>query len=286
MAFDPSVHRHYLAQEFDILQDPGRYKLLRVLGVLLIQNTHPGLLPVAAAYFDPDALSVVVLYEEMQQDMRELVQCLGSMPEPLIAYTLVAIVESLATLHAAGLVHNGVATYEVYSDMTGRIRLGGYALWSDKNKGVISSDDPELDIGHYGDDVTFMPPERLLQYEATPFSDMWALGLVAIELAAARHAYATDSLELSLVAEDVEARIKRTHAFKGLVVRSEAPTIPAKLWRRFSPALHDLIARCTSKVPEHRPFPQALLTHELLTSYPEAGPSEMLAWIGGTLNTA
>ena len=90
----------------------------------------------------------------------------------------------------------------------------------------------------------YMSPERLNGENYSYSADVWALGLILLELASGAYPYArTDSY----------------FALLGCIMDGAAPTLPAG--SGFSDAFGSLLSLCLDKVPQRRPASKDLLRH-------------------------
>ncbi len=181
-----------------------------------------------------------------------------------------AIAGALAAAHAAGILHRDLKPANVILGRDGRARVVDFGLarrFGDSSPAIA----PDLDVPdgaprfrltdhappggmpevparggdpHASDHAgtpRYMAPEQWRREEASPASDVWALGLVLHELAWGHHPY--DGLDR------VSLRVE---------VSSMAPAPASRTTRAVAPALAELIGECLAKRPEARPTAAAV----------------------------
>ncbi|XP_022104429.1 myosin-IIIb-like isoform X7 [Acanthaster planci] len=167
--------------------------------------------------------------------------------EDIIAYILRETLQALHHLHSHGVMHRDVKGHNVLMTSDARIKLidfGVSAVLKGRSKRNTSVGTPY-----------WMAPEviacgqQLECYYGTK-SDIWSLGITAIELA------------------DGEPPLKNLHPMRALmkIPRNKPPTMqhPAKWSLEYS----DFIARCLVKDTEQRASAVELLSHPFLTGVP------------------
>ncbi|XP_038079156.1 myosin-IIIb-like isoform X7 [Patiria miniata] len=167
--------------------------------------------------------------------------------EVIIAYILRETLKALHHLHSHRVMHRDVKGHNVLMTSDSRIKLidfGVSAVLKGRSKRNTSVGTPY-----------WMAPEviacgqQLECYYGTK-SDIWSLGITAIELA------------------DGEPPLKNLHPMRALmkIPRNKPPTIqhPAK----WSPEYNDFIARCLVKDTEQRASTTELLSHPFLAKVP------------------
>src|SRR5579884_486419 len=158
----------------------------------------------------------------------------------------------LAAAHAAGLVHRDVKPQNVLVAREDAVKLADFGI-------ALGDDGTRLtEAGAVVGSAAYLAPERVEGREATPASDVYALGAVLYELLTGvvpRHGASLDELAAAL-----EQPVRP--------VRDLAPETP--------PELEELVMRCLARFPEYRPGSAAELAQELRAFAPEA-PTRPLA---------
>jgi len=186
------------------------------------------------------------------------------MPEPILGAIMRMILTALAKIHNTGRVHNAVCANNVWVFSTGQVKLSGmeHSTYVEKRRG-----DPTK-VTKFKGPTRGMAPERLLGLESTPLSDVWSLGLLALQVATGKGAYG-DSGEGSLP------------EFKWRVIHGPAPSLdPAE---QFSSKFHDFVMFCLKKNPQYRHSVDALLTHPFVLQSDDVTRRDVRQWLNGRL---
>ena len=103
-------------------------------------------------------------------DLADVVAQRGPLPGPFVAKIAEQLLAALETAHAAGIVHRDVKPANVMVAPNGRVKLADFGI-------AQSIEDPKLTTnGSIIGSPTSISPERLLGHDASPASDLWALG--------------------------------------------------------------------------------------------------------------
>jgi serine/threonine protein kinase len=103
-------------------------------------------------------------------DLADVVAQRGPLPGPFVAKIAEQLLSALETAHAAGIVHRDVKPANVMVAPNGRVKLADFGI-------AQSIEDPKLTTnGSIIGSPTYISPERLLGHDASPASDLWALG--------------------------------------------------------------------------------------------------------------
>jgi hypothetical protein len=104
--------------------------------------------------------------------LSDVVRQHGPLPEPQVASLAEQLLSALEAAHRAGVVHRDVKPSNIMLAPNGRAKLTDFGI-------AQSLDDPKLTTsGILIGSPTYMAPERIRGLEATPPSDLWALGAV------------------------------------------------------------------------------------------------------------
>jgi serine/threonine protein kinase len=103
-------------------------------------------------------------------NLADVVAQRGPLPGPFVAKVAEQLLSALETAHAAGIVHRDVKPANVMVAPNGRVKLADFGI-------AQSIEDPKLTTnGTLIGSPTYISPERLLGQDASPASDLWALG--------------------------------------------------------------------------------------------------------------
>ena len=162
------------------------------------------------------------------EDLASLLRRIGRLPEDKAVQICRQLCAGLAAAHELGIVHRDIKPSNVMVDGKGRARLTDFGL-----AGLAESfAGPEVRAGT----PTYMAPEQLSGKEATPRSDIYALGLVMYELFTGKRAWDAASL----------AELRRLH-------EQSTPTRPASFIDGFDPAVERVIFHCLEQESSERP---------------------------------
>jgi len=172
---DENLHQRYLIKELtpDARMNDAHQKRLTDEAEFLKRNSHQRLLTLHN--FDP---SGVLVMEDVQCTLDQLLERHGPLSSDLIAGVLLQCLEGLNHLHGRGIAHGMLSTQNLYVDGRGDVRFGdflGYRFQSEKpipdrwRKPRYQA--PEVIDSHFG--------------ECGPASDLYCLGFIGIEMAAA-----------------------------------------------------------------------------------------------------
>jgi eukaryotic-like serine/threonine-protein kinase len=103
-------------------------------------------------------------------DLADVVRQHGALSTSFVAKIAEQLLSALEAAHAAGVVHRDVKPANVMVAPNGRVKLTDFGI-------AQATDDPRLtQSGTLIGSPTYISPERLLGRDASPASDLWALG--------------------------------------------------------------------------------------------------------------
>ncbi|XP_068083360.1 neither inactivation nor afterpotential protein C [Anabrus simplex] len=169
------------------------------------------------------------------------------MSEEHIAYILKEVVKALVHLHQNHVMHRDVKGSNILLTKDGEVKLVDFGLSRELASTMAKS---STCLGS----PCWMAPEVVASGNANSYdnrADVWALGIVAIELG------------------DGKPPFHDMHPTRALfqIVRNPPPTLfrPAS----WSKLYNDFITECLEKNPEHRPFMVELVEHPFLEAVPQ-----------------
>jgi tRNA A-37 threonylcarbamoyl transferase component Bud32/GAF domain-containing protein len=172
----------------------------------------------------------------------------GAMPPPIAAEWFEQLLDGLAAAHAQGIVHRDLKPENIIGQerdsqsMTVKILdfgLAKFLTMGAETNGSITAGD--LAVGTIG----YMAPERLVGQDAGQRSDIYAVGVMLAEALTGRRPFLNDSPD----------GLIRAALYDAYELPYSSPD---------SRILHDLVGRCLSKEPQHRPASVAALREELI----------------------
>jgi serine/threonine-protein kinase len=156
---------------------------------------------------------------------------------------------ALGALHRAGIVHRDVKPSNVIVDAAGSALLTDFGLAKSRAYTVLTK--PGVVVGT----LDYLAPEILRGAEATPASDVYALGCLAFECVVGRPPFGDRSM----------FDLANAHL-------NDAPSDPAAHRPDTPPALSWAILRALAKAPEQRPPTGTAFANLLVAGVRSAGP--------------
>ena len=131
--------------------------------------------------------------------------------------------------HAEGIVHRDIKPANIIVTDDGRAKLVDFGIASHENVDRITATGTTIGSPHY------ISPEQASGGNATPRSDVYALGIVLFELLTGRRPFEGEQV----------AAIAIAHV-------EEAPPAPSQFVAGLDPELEKTVLRCLAKDPDHR----------------------------------
>ena len=151
-----------------------------------------------------------------------------------------AICDALATAHGQGIIHRDLKPENVAVTDNGTIKLMDFGL------ARISGKTRVTERGTLMGTVSYLAPEIILGQEASPRSDLYAIGVMLYEISAGRPPFEADNIT-AVISQHLHA-----------------PVVPASSYNeQIPPALDQLIIQLLSKRPEDRPESAAAVSQIL-----------------------
>ncbi|HXM78152.1 MAG TPA: serine/threonine-protein kinase, partial [Thermoanaerobaculia bacterium] len=198
--------------------------------------SHPGILGLYDVGRDKD-VSYAVTELLDGETLRERLAA-GRLPVRTALDYARQIAEALAAAHARGIVHRDLKPENVIVTGEGRTKILDFGI-ARRLFEEGSPDDPTLAArttpGTLFGTPSYMSPEQLRGRPADARSDIFAAGVLLLEMLSGKHPFRRDSEAETMAA-----------------ILNEDPTELADPTRPLAPALVRLIARCLEKSPEKR----------------------------------
>ncbi|MFL6114449.1 MAG: protein kinase domain-containing protein [Catenulispora sp.] len=137
--------------------------------------------------------SVYIVMELVEAPtLAALVRRSGPLPPGMVAEIGRQVLSALEAAHAAGIVHRDVKPSNIMVGANGRAKLTDFGI-------AQAADDPTLTkTGAVIGSPAYLAPERLAGQEASPASDIWALGAVLYYAIEGRAAFERDTTAATL----------------------------------------------------------------------------------------
>ncbi len=161
--------------------------------------------------------------------LRELLAERGPMPPHAVAATLRPVLGGLAAAHRAGLVHRDVKPENILISDEGEVKIADFGLVRAVTAAKITSTSVILGTAAY------LSPEQVRDGDASPRSDVYAVGILAYELLTGRTPFTGDSA-LSVAYQRLDTDVPRPS------------TVIAGVPKQFD----ELVARATARDPAGR----------------------------------
>jgi serine/threonine-protein kinase len=147
-------------------------------------------------------------------NLRDLLRAQSQVPVARATRVMIDCLKGLAACHRGGIVHRDVKPENILFGVGGRVKIADLGL---------AKDGCSVDITQSGEltgTLRYMAPEQLQRGEASPASDVFAMGVVGYEMLAGRHPFANATFRDLVVA--------RCH-IPPPPLREVAPHVPAPL---------------------------------------------------------
>ena len=162
-------------------------------------------------------------------------------PEHIIAYVVRSVLQGLAYLHRAQRLHRDVKSDNVLVSYQGDVKLTDFGFAT----GLTTEQcQRQSTVGT----PYWMAPELIQGEPYDSRADIWALGVLLIELAEGKPPYLDEVTPLRALL---------------MITANPSPTLAAPHW---SPEINHFLAACMAKNPSERPFAEQLLLHPFMSS--------------------
>jgi serine/threonine protein kinase len=230
--------------------------------------SDPGIVTVHDVVQEDGATFIVMELIEAP-NLSEVIRQHGAMPPDRVLKVAEQVLLALQTAHAAGIVHRDVKPSNVMVGANGRVKLTDFGI-------AQSTEDPRLTTsGTLIGSPTYISPERLLGRDASPASDLWALGATLFFALEGYGAYDRSTTAASIQAimnERVQLRMVPHGPLADLIMGLLNPAPEARLT---APQAHQLIDHARGQLPPTGPQ-QVLQPPPPMPQPPSSGPQRVL----------
>ena len=240
---------------------------------VLSMTAHPNVVGYFGSFMEDGVLNVVMEFADAGSLHQHIARAKSPFPEAQVTSYFAQLILALDHLHSMKVLHRDIKTKNVMMTRAGVVKLGDFGL------SKVLGSQHSFASSAVGTPY-YLSPELC---EGKPYnhkSDVWALGIVAYELATFKHAFEAANLP-ALVLE---------------IVQGEYPAIATE---NYSEELRGLIRWCLSKNPDDRPsapelkgFPLVARECERITTgaaawaVPDPTPPAPVIFDQGTVETA
>lgn len=228
---DPVKRNQLMTELRALLPAPGTPRVPQFVN-MLDAFFHEGFVYIALEFMDLGSI------DNIQK------KCSAKVPEQFLAYMLREVLLGLDVLHKRGHMHRDIKPGNILFNSQGAVKLGDFG---------ISKTMQDTMPGQYKEASTYigtslyMSPERLQGKKYNVNSDVWSVGVMAMELATGKYPYDTSG---------------GLYALMGRVIENPPP-IPVA-GGEFSDAFCDFLYHSLQLDPSNRPMAEALLQHPYL----------------------
>jgi serine/threonine-protein kinase len=223
--------------------------------------SHPNVVQIYDLRSDEEKLSLILEFVE-GQSLRRLLKERGPFP-PHVAVTMAAnIAAGLEDAHAAGIIHRDLKPENVMVSGSAEVKITDFGL-------VTLRDQPTLtQEGMLVGTPSYMAPEQVEGSELTPATDIFALGLILLEMLTGRRLFERSTLQATLQA---------VQNYKQLQAEDLGEAVPAGLLPVIAQMLERAPAKRFRKAAEVREAlvqtqPEGLLPRPLLADFLSGKP--------------
>lgn len=173
----------------------------------------------------------------------------GYIPEKHMAFIIKELLVGIAFLHKGGRIHRDIKSSNVMVSTKGEVKLGDFGFAAQVVQECIRK-------GAITYNPSWMAPELITGQNYNDKVDIWAFGILLIELAEGQPPYANENP--MKVIYNIE--------------KNPPPTLQNKL--RWSLEFRSFVNLCLTKDPEQRPSAQELINHTFIEEYLEQTAKE------------
>ena len=164
-----------------LLPDQHSRERLQAEALAAARLSHPGIV----AVYDVDArgeVPAIVLELVEGESLAHRLEAAGTLPEREAATIAAQVADALQHAHDRGLVHRDVKPANIVLTTDGRARLVDFGIARSLQEGAARVTATGMIIGT----LRYLAPEQLVGGEASPASDVYALGAVLYEMLSGR----------------------------------------------------------------------------------------------------
>lgn len=272
LCHDPSLDRMVVVKQMQANQEenPDAIKRFMQEGNILAHLNHPAITKPYGLWKESDGKFSLSMEFVHGYTLRNILDKCKQPPLWVVMMILYEVLSALGHAHRQNVVHRDVKPANIMIDEDGRVRLLDFGIAYTDNKldfNRFFKDEEErsriTQTGAILGTVTYMSPEQTLGEEASPASDIFAVGIVAIEM---------------LIGQN----IFRGANFSETIQRIQKLRITSKVFPKEIPAdLRKFVLKLVAKKPKNRPITACDAADELaaiMKRYPRDLSPYMSVW--------
>ena len=221
---------------------------------------HPGIIDIFGFGQQPGVGQYLVMEYLEGRPLDELIRARAPLPLPEAFALLGEVLDALSAAHAAGVIHRDLKPGNIFvarqSNGTEYIKVldFGLAKRSITPEGTAPQTRSDVIVGT----PQYMAPEQALHKEVGPWTDLYAVGVIAFELLTGQRPF-TGCSHMEILSHHLRT-----------------PPLAPSLFVALPPGVDALILRLLAKEPEERPGSASEVARELRALLPpQEGPSPL-----------
>ena len=242
LCHDPSMDRMVVVKQMQdgMEENDGNVRRFLQEAYILAHLNHPAIIAPHALWKEKDGKYSISMEFVHGKTLREILDKCPTPPLWVVMNILYEVLGALGHAHRNGIVHRDLKPSNIMIDKDGRVRLLDFGIAHNDNT-IKLLKDYETDQRITAENailgtVTYMSPEQTMGMEATPASDLFALGVIDVQM---------------LLGEN----IFRGENFRGTAERIQRLRVTPKAFPREIPSpLVKFILKLIRKKPKDRPL--------------------------------
>ncbi|MCF0222871.1 MAG: serine/threonine protein kinase [Fibrobacter sp.] len=236
LCHDPSLDRMVVVKQvLDSLEERDDVvKRFMREGNILAHLNHPAIIQPHALWKEKDGKLSLSMEFVHGVTLRQVLDCCSQPPLWVVMNILYEVLNALGHAHRNGVVHRDLKPANIMIDKDGRIRLLDFGI-ARTEMSLKNIEESLTMTGAILGTVTYMSPEQTLGEEATGASDLFAVGVIALEMLLGENIFR---------GENFSDTIKRVQKLK-VTQKAFDKNVPVKLRK--------LVLRLLAKKPKNRP---------------------------------
>lgn len=209
LCHDPSMDRMVVVKQMQDGLEANEGNVRRFLqeAYILAHLNHPAIITPHALWKEKDGKYSISMEFVHGKTLRQVLDKCPKPPLWLVMSVLYSVLGALGHAHRNGIIHRDLKPSNIMIDKDGRVRLLDFGIARNENSVKLLKDD-ETDQRITAENailgtVTYMSPEQTMGAEATPASDLFALGVIACEMLLGENVFRGENFR------DTASRIQR-----------------------------------------------------------------------------